>query len=665
MTNIAAVLEGRPLEPVDLTMPSGETTPWELMTLVLATAARIPPAILRDDIAGLRTFGTHLGKLAEFARPGSTARYGICFVAGWAWIEVARRDQADRTAARQAARWYGEAVETARGPQDPLWANITLGLGESLRLAGDGDRARSRELGRAALRGHELNVLLQAGTDHAIQAAHAASADAAQVAAWCLADMVDDELLSALDAGRGLVLRAATASKDIAAQLTANGNPELAKEWEATHGMGHDRLTGEALGAVIGHAEAPDDLRSRVIEALGTARTVTSLLGVTIANVQRALRTLKADALVFLMPSTPATAGAAVIVPTRGVIDRLDLPGLVTDTGSTVHNWIETSPGARDANLSTPSAATIGVSLEDVCQWAWAACVEHLVDFVRRWHLGGPARLVLIPMGMLGVVPWHAAYASTGGRRRYAIQDMVFSYAISARGLCATARHPIRPITSSLVIGDPSGDLEFAGIEASAVHRGFYSDGTYLGRSIDGTAAPATRDAVLQWLASASGASTLHLASHASVDPRFPADAHLLLAGGEKLAARTLLEASRLGALAIDQVFLAACTTNVIGEDYDEAFSLATAFLAAGAHTVFGSLWPVPDTETSLLMYMVHHHLNVNACAPMDALHRAQLWMLDPGREPSAGMPSDLIRFCGGPAPPRLAAWAGFTHLGR
>jgi CHAT domain-containing protein len=83
----------------------------------------------------------------------------------------------------------------------------------------------------------------------------------------------------------------------------------------------------------------------------------------------------------------------------------------------------------------------------------------------------------------------------------------------------------------------------------------------------------------------------LHFACHAVADASRPADAHLVLTSGT-LRARRLLEESRLAERVINRVFLAACTINVTGADYDEAFSLATAFLAAGVHTVFGSLWP-------------------------------------------------------------------------
>src|SRR5581483_10200524 len=120
----------------------------------------------------------------------------------------------------------------------------------------------------------------------------------------------------------------------------------------------------------------------------------------------------------------------------------------------------------------------------------------------------------------------------------------------------------------------------------------------------------------------------------------------------------------RLAGLSLDQVYLAACTTHGIGTDYDESYSLATAFLAAGAHTVFGSLWLVPDEDTSLLMYLVHHYLDAGA-TPVDALHRAQRWMTDLYRRPPERMPVELLRAAWGRSPAQPGAWAGFIHLGR
>jgi CHAT domain-containing protein len=213
-----------------------------------------------------------------------------------------------------------------------------------------------------------------------------------------------------------------------------------------------------------------------------------------------------------------------------------------------------------------------------------------------------------------------------------------------------------------LIVGNPTGDLPAAGDEALAVHRRFYSEGTYFGVPGEIAGSP---DDVLDWLtARPAGRAVLHLACHAVADPARPADARLVLAGGD-LSVRLLLDRSRQSALRVDQVFLAACSTGAVSDDYDEALSLATSFLAAGARTVIGSLWPVPDDATALLMYLVHHYLRDAGCDPATALHRAQLWMLDPGRTLPAGTPEWLVRrHRAAGAVPDPSAWAGFIHLG-
>jgi CHAT domain-containing protein len=272
---------------------------------------------------------------------------------------------------------------------------------------------------------------------------------------------------------------------------------------------------------------------------------------------------------------------------------------------------------------------------------------------------------VLVPLAMLSLVPWHAAR----GQRR-AVEEAVISYTPSARTLITTAaagRAGARPAGGgSLVVGNPGGDLWFAGVEARAIHQQFYADGAYFGRPATPGAPQGSPQDVLDWIdAAPAGPLTLHFACHGSIDPAHPAEAHLLLAGNAPLSAETLLERARLAALDIEVVFLAACTTGVTGDDHDEVLSLATSFLAAGARTVFGSLWPVPDNDTSVLMYMVHHHLRVEGCGPADALHRAQLWMLDPRRTVPARMPPELRRHCDPGAVFGAVSWAGFTHVGR
>ena len=50
--------------------------------------------------------------------------------------------------------------------------------------------------------------------------------------------------------------------------------------------------------------------------------------------------------------------------------------------------------------------------------------MSRVLDYVAGWQLGRLPRLVLVPTGKLGAVPWHAARTMLDdGRPRYAIED--------------------------------------------------------------------------------------------------------------------------------------------------------------------------------------------------------------------------------------------------
>jgi hypothetical protein len=393
----------------------------------------------------------------------------------------------------------------------------------------------------------------------------------------------------------------------------------------------------------------PGDLRRRVLEALHFEEPSP----VRVAEIRAALAATGADAMIYLVP------GHAVVVPVTGEVETLALPTLTADRASLVGRYAQAGGGGRDAGPIDDRPP--GPELAQLCDWAWGAAVGPLLDYAGRWRLRRPPQLVLVAMGVLAAVPWHAASYRDSSGLHYAVEHAVFSYTVSARTLCDGAKFPARAVRSTLVVGDPEGNLPYAGLEAQAISRAFYPHGSYLG-SPAGTGTP---QQVLDWIAeTAPGPSLLHLACHGRADPEHPTETHLRLAGGT-LTARRLLDASRTAELEIERVFLAACTTGMTGTDYDEAFSLSTAFLAAGARTVFGSLWPVPDAETSLLMFLVHYHLNTGECSPADALHRAQLWMLDPGRLAPPGLPPELVGHSTGATAADPLSWAAFTHQGR
>ncbi|MCT4355570.1 CHAT domain-containing protein [Streptomyces sp. Je 1-79] len=570
------------------------------------------------------------------------------------------------------------AFRGAGGPEHRLYASTGLALARAYRTRNElrlDDRTTGRHVGLDSLRGHTWAALLQSGTDHATNAALQATAAAREVAAWCLRDNALEEAVQALDACRGLVLHAAVTSRQVPERLVAAGHRELAEEWQATG------VTAEPAADPLRAARAPltlpSALRRRVLSALtGAEGSQDRLLDPpTVQEIATALRSLRKDALVYLVPASDDAGGTAVVVTSGGDVHAVPLPRLKEDAAPLRDYAPEPAGAGRDLGPvpgGGPAlrAASLRHQLERLCGWAWYAGIRPLFDaFAAPSDPGRVPRLVLVPMDALGLVPWHAAWEEgADGRRRYAVQEAEISYAASARLLCdVAARTPAEHTGSALVVGNPTGDLPYAGVEADAVQRVFYPRGTFLGRRADGTAdGPGTPGDVVEWLADggADEGGVLHLACHAAIARDARRTAHLHLYGGE-LAAEELTEAIGAGRSRLGLVLLAACRSHVSGRGHNEAYSLATAFLVAGARSVVGSLWPVPDDATSVLMFLTHHFLRREGETPARALRRAQLWMLDPERRPPAELPPLLAEWARRVDPHDLSAWAGFTHLGQ
>lgn len=98
--------------------------------------------------------------------------------------------------------------------------------------------------------------------------------------------------------------------------------------------------------------------------------------------------------------------------------------------------------------------------------------------------------------------------------------------------------------------------------------------------------------------------------------------------------------------------------------DYDEAVTVATAFLSAGAAGVVAARWAVPERATALFMAAFHHYLNEGGQLPAQALRSAQAWMLDPGRSPLRPLPKILRDEFADPGLADPVAWAGFAYQG-
>lgn len=558
-----------------------------------------------------------------------------------------RRNRADLT---EATKTLSRARDLLGSPADPHWALCVKNLGHLYRLSGR--IIEGCALGLDGLRGHAYSVLLQSDTAGRTNAGRDAAEDAVDVARWFLAEGEPAGAATALETGRSLALFAMTEHRTVADRLLAAGRADLAERWRDATRV-----------ADAGHV--PIELRRAALEVF-----IDRLEPPGLPQVQLALRALSLDALVYLVPGDNGT-GAAVIVPAHGAARQVMLPHLhrahMPDLASVA------LPGERrDAHARGVA------SLDDVCGWAWKAVVDPVLRRVSGVD-GRSPRLALVPMRELATVPWHAACTVEAGRTVRAVERAAFSYVPSARLLCATAAaEPVPLDDRGLVVGDPdtggrAEDLVAARVEAWAVRQRFYPTAAYVGRTGDGDVGPdgpgRPKD-VLGWLSDPTGGTVLHLACHAVVDPAPASDdpdpgqandtAYLVLSDGERLAAEHVVARRAVGL-----VVLGACNSGVAARGgHDEAFSLAATFLVAGARTVVSSLWSVPDDATSVLMYLFHHHLRAGL-APIDALRRAQLWMLDPHRQAPDDMPAPLRARLAGTDPSDVDAWAGFFHIGR
>ncbi|MFI2612161.1 CHAT domain-containing protein [Kitasatospora sp. NPDC018619] len=583
----------------------------------------------------------------------------------------------DRRGYEAGVAWLERAVARLDGPEHRLWASSCLALGRAYRTRADAtrdDRRRGRHAALDALRGFAWAALLQSGTEHAATAAARATEAALEAAAWCLEDDVPEQALTALDSCRGLVLHAAAVSRSVPERLVAVGRPDLAEEWLRSGAA--EPAPGESA-MVRPSRTVPSRLRGQVLAVLAdAARADGSADGLLEPpepeEVGAALRRLGVDALAYLVPASPDGGGAAVVVTDDGRVRSLPLPRLREDAGP-VRDYRPGAEAARDLGPATaPGEAPppLRRQLDRLCSWAWYAAMRPLLTALAPFVGGGRApRLVLVPMGALGTVPWHAAYEpGNAGRRRYAVEEAEISYAASARLVCDVSRRADLPYSpAALIVGDPTGDLRGAGEEADALHRSFYPRGRYLGRRRSGPPdGSGTPQEVLEWLRDGrSAGAVLHLACHGTVAANDRHSSYLSLSGGE-LAAEVLTETMTAGGSARPGlVVLAACSSHVSGRGHNEAYSLATAFLVAGARSVVGSLWTVPDDATSVLMFMTHHFLRSAGQPPARALRSAQLWMLDRARVTPPGMPPALAARARAVEPDDLTTWAGFTHLGR
>lgn len=670
------------------------------MALLRAGGALIGAAVAADNRHLLRDAISYTVRALGEVDPRFGNRFRFVVLLGAATVALHRLtgDPADLD---NAIGWLEKGrCELDKIPSHPQFAYCLINLARAYHTRGD---ARpSVETGLTALRARARDLLLQSGTDRSLHFARIAAAEAAEVASWCLSDGRPEPAIEALELGRGLVLHSATTTSALPELLTEIGRSDLAAAWRKSTAAGHEAPwdTGDpgqeylvGLRAGTSPLDVPDDMRAKVFAALaGSAAEQRLLTPPTVTEMASALAETGADVLVYLVALAGGAPGHAILVRAAerrsaapAISEIVPLPSLGGDALLAYSQAYAATPGGQNGSTTSandlkaaryPAIGAWRLALEDLCEWAWSGAILPILSKLHSWEIRQSPRLVLIAGGSLSLVPWHAARSGSleAGTVRYALQDAVFSYAASARQLVDAAhRSSLKLSDNPVILGDPTNTLAGAILEAEGIYGQCYPSGRYLGRTSPGwpgtTADVGTPGQILRELPQSNhpGASMLHLGCHGKVVGSAPGRSHLVLAGRQELRVDAILgqakdrPVSAPGGL----VSLAACSSDLATAEYDEALTLSTAFLAAGAVTVIGSRWEIPDSATSVLMFMFHWRMTNYGDSPRDALRLAQAWMLDPNREIPEEMPHELIELIDDSRLRDVIAWAGFVHQGR
>ncbi|MFH8976644.1 CHAT domain-containing protein [Streptomyces sp. NPDC017890] len=290
-------------------------------------------------------------------------------------------------------------------------------------------------------------------------------------------------------------------------------------------------------------------------------------------------------------------------------------------------------------------------------------------------------RLVLVPCGELGVVPWQAAVlrppSGAGGPDAVRLCEVaVVSHAASGREfLRASARRRMRPAERPALVFH-GHDLVWAEEEVEVLQERYYPDAEHFTESYGTTPTPET---VLGLLGARDGtpASLVHLACHGLAGPD-PTTSALRLAPPPAAAAdgavsadltlSTLLDTPSGGASPQTPgplVVCSACETDLTTRDHDEALTVTSVLVHRLAADAIGSRWRVPDGSSELLMLVLHDRLAAGL-APPDALRAAQRWMITPpDLRPSVAGLADVSGYrLRQDFRERPETWAAFVHQG-
>ncbi len=275
-------------------------------------------------------------------------------------------------------------------------------------------------------------------------------------------------------------------------------------------------------------------------------------------------------------------------------------------------------------------------ALDETLLWLGERVMGPLVAHLQQTLPEG-AVVRLIPGGLFGLLPLHAARLPTpeAATPTYALDAFCFTFAPSAQALSHARRAAARPAHSLLAVDNPDSSLEFSRYEVAAALQ-FFDNPTHL---------PNGSATVEQVRAVLGEHEVLHFSTHGTAGWTDAEQSQLLLADG----VLTLRDMFALRLQSPRLAVLSACETGVPGlERADEAEGLPSGLMQAGVPGVLGSLWPVNDLSTAMLMARFYELWREQGLPPHAALRRAQCWLRDARADAlKAQFKKDVPQFAG------------------
>jgi len=435
------------------------------------------------------------------------------------------------------------------------------------------------------------------------------------------------------------------------AALSAGGNGHLATDFRVA--VRHN-LTNElkATSSPVSTSEEPLPVGGTV-EAIRAVRGFRRFLRP--VDYQRIAATQRQGPLVYI--AAAQNGGLALVVRDSATEpESLTLPELTEERlGTRVAKYMS----AYDRRSQEPHG---WLAVNDATlRWLWDAVMEPVVAAVPE------ARAIMLPMGLLTMLPLHAAWTSDTSRmggRRYVLDSHLITYACSARSLPAPRSYLKKPDDRFVIIGLSPGSrggdtLPGAEVSHDSALRWF--------GDIAELRSPYPRRVVFDALKSNEFA---HFACPMHTDLVDPVTTCLTIGTQVRLTVRSLVTGpgskTRIAVVPAGQSALPGAHLP------NELISIPTGLHAAGVSAVLACLWEIDGLSARIIINRFYSNWRDLQMEPPDALRAAQIWArsvsmkeLEAEISPEVTSRSPLKDLSANDRP--FAApihWAGFVYSG-